>query len=167
MTAAHSSSNRNRASLATRDYSPASATKRRLLYGASQAGPTRRSRKTRACGEEIVDSFETASELVATLAGEFSIVQACIKIEIRIHNHNTAPDTDPVWNVRPRASSVWDFPAELLPFRTHDHTCRSPGRRVGQGSCLWTQAHTRKLPQVFRRQLPSLALGREFNECPM
>jgi hypothetical protein len=27
-------------------------------------------------GEEIVDSFETASELVAVLAGEFSIVQA-------------------------------------------------------------------------------------------
>jgi len=23
------------------------------------------------------------------------------------------------------------------------------------------------LPQVLRRQLPSLALGREFNECPM
>ena len=34
-----------------------------------------------AWGEEIVDSFETASELVAALAGEFSIVQACIKIE--------------------------------------------------------------------------------------
>jgi hypothetical protein len=33
-------------------------------------------------GEEIVDSFETVSELVAALAGEFSIVQACIKIEI-------------------------------------------------------------------------------------
>jgi hypothetical protein len=40
-----------------------------------------------AWGEEIVDLFETASELVATLAGEFSIVQACIKIEIRMHNH--------------------------------------------------------------------------------
>jgi hypothetical protein len=40
-----------------------------------------------ACGEEIADSFETASELVAALAGEFSIVQACIKIEIRMHNH--------------------------------------------------------------------------------
>jgi hypothetical protein len=31
--------------------------------------------------------FETASELVAAPAGEFSIVQACIKIEIRMHNH--------------------------------------------------------------------------------
>ena len=40
-----------------------------------------------AWGEEIVDSFETASELVAALAGEFSIVQTCIKIEIRMHNH--------------------------------------------------------------------------------
>ena len=40
-----------------------------------------------AWGEEIVDSFETASELVAALAGEFSIAQACIKIEIRMHNH--------------------------------------------------------------------------------
>jgi hypothetical protein len=38
-------------------------------------------------GEEIVDSFETASELVAALAGEFSIVRACLKIEIRMHNH--------------------------------------------------------------------------------
>jgi hypothetical protein len=40
-----------------------------------------------AWGEEIVDSFETASELVAALAGEFSIAKACIKIEIRMHNH--------------------------------------------------------------------------------
>jgi hypothetical protein len=40
-----------------------------------------------AWGEEIVDSFETASELVGALAGEFSIEQACIKIEIRMHNH--------------------------------------------------------------------------------
>jgi hypothetical protein len=40
-----------------------------------------------AWGEEIVDSFETASELVATLASEFSIAQACIQIEIRMHNH--------------------------------------------------------------------------------
>jgi hypothetical protein len=40
-----------------------------------------------AWGEEIVDSFETASELVAALACEFSIAQACIKIEIRMHNH--------------------------------------------------------------------------------
>ena len=30
---------------------------------------------------------ETASELVAALAGEFSIAQACIEIEIRMHNH--------------------------------------------------------------------------------
>ena len=40
-----------------------------------------------AWGEEIVDSFETASELVAALAGEFSIAQACIEIEIRMHSH--------------------------------------------------------------------------------
>ena len=40
-----------------------------------------------AWGEEIVDSFETASELVAALAGEFSIAQPCIEIEIRMHNH--------------------------------------------------------------------------------
>jgi hypothetical protein len=38
---------------------------------------------------------------------------------------------------------------------------------VGRGSCLWTQAHARKLPQVFRRQLPFSALGREFNACTM
>jgi hypothetical protein len=40
-----------------------------------------------AWGEEIVDSFETASELVAALAGEFSIAQSSIEIEIRMHNH--------------------------------------------------------------------------------
>jgi hypothetical protein len=40
-----------------------------------------------AWGEEIVDSFETASELVAALAGEFSIAQAGIEMEIRMHNH--------------------------------------------------------------------------------
>jgi hypothetical protein len=40
-----------------------------------------------AWGEEIVDSFETASALVAALAGEFSIAQAGIEIEIRMHNH--------------------------------------------------------------------------------
>ena len=40
-----------------------------------------------AWGEEITDSFETASELVAALAGEFSITQAGIEIEIRMHNH--------------------------------------------------------------------------------
>jgi hypothetical protein len=40
-----------------------------------------------AWGEELVDSFETASELVAALAGEFSIGQAGIEIEIRMHNH--------------------------------------------------------------------------------
>ncbi len=38
-------------------------------------------------GREIVDSFELAFELVAALVGEFSIAQACIKIEIRMHNH--------------------------------------------------------------------------------
>jgi hypothetical protein len=40
-----------------------------------------------AWGEEIVDSFETTSELVAALAGEFSIARGCIEIEIRMHNH--------------------------------------------------------------------------------
>jgi hypothetical protein len=40
-----------------------------------------------AWGEEIVDSFDTASGLVAALAGEFSIAQACIKLEIRMHDH--------------------------------------------------------------------------------
>jgi hypothetical protein len=40
-----------------------------------------------AWGEEIVDSFETASGLVTALAGEFSIAQACIKLEIRMHDH--------------------------------------------------------------------------------
>lgn len=40
-----------------------------------------------AWGEEIVDSFETASELVSALAGEFSIAQAGIEIEIRMHDH--------------------------------------------------------------------------------
>jgi hypothetical protein len=33
-----------------------------------------------------VDSFETASGLVAALAGEFSIAQACIKLEIRMYD---------------------------------------------------------------------------------
>jgi hypothetical protein len=40
-----------------------------------------------AWGEEIVDSFEAASELVSALAGEFSIAQAGIDIEIRMHDH--------------------------------------------------------------------------------
>lgn len=40
-----------------------------------------------AWGEEIVDSFETASELVAAVAGQFSITQTSIKIEIRLRNH--------------------------------------------------------------------------------
>ena len=38
-----------------------------------------------AWGEEIADSLETASMLVAALAAEFSIPQAHIKIEIRMH----------------------------------------------------------------------------------
>ncbi len=38
-----------------------------------------------AWGEEIADSFETASELVAVLADEFSIQQSCIKIEVRMN----------------------------------------------------------------------------------
>jgi hypothetical protein len=40
-----------------------------------------------ASGEEIMDSLETASTLVAALAAEFSIAQTCIKIEIRMHKH--------------------------------------------------------------------------------
>jgi hypothetical protein len=43
-----------------------------------------------------MESFETDSELVAALAGGFSIAQACIKIEIRMH---AAPDTDPAGNL--------------------------------------------------------------------
>ena len=39
-----------------------------------------------AWGEEITDSVETASMLVAALASEFSIPQARIKIEIRMNN---------------------------------------------------------------------------------
>jgi len=39
-----------------------------------------------AWGEEIADSLETASTLVAALAAEFSIPQARIKIDIRMHN---------------------------------------------------------------------------------
>jgi len=39
-----------------------------------------------AWGEEIADSFETASMLVGVVAAEFSIPQARIKIEIRTHN---------------------------------------------------------------------------------
>jgi hypothetical protein len=37
-----------------------------------------------AWGEEITDSFETASVLVANLAAEFSIATARVKIEIRM-----------------------------------------------------------------------------------
>ena len=37
-----------------------------------------------AWGEEIADSFETASMLVEALAAEFSIAPARIKIEIRL-----------------------------------------------------------------------------------
>ena len=39
-----------------------------------------------AWGEEIADSLETASMLVAALAAEFSIPETCIKLEIRMHN---------------------------------------------------------------------------------
>lgn len=37
-----------------------------------------------AWGEEIADSFETASSLVAALAANFSIVEECITIDIRM-----------------------------------------------------------------------------------
>jgi hypothetical protein len=60
------------------------------------------------------------------------------------------------------------FPAFGTRFGTHHDThALRPFVGGGRGSCLWTQARARKLPQVFRRQLPFLALGREFNECPM
>jgi hypothetical protein len=39
-----------------------------------------------AWGEEIADSAETASMLVGSLAAEFSIPQARIKIELRLNN---------------------------------------------------------------------------------
>ena len=39
-----------------------------------------------AWGEEIADSIESASMLVDAIAAEFSIPQAHIKIEIRMHN---------------------------------------------------------------------------------
>jgi hypothetical protein len=42
-----------------------------------------------AWGEEMADSLETASRLVGALAAEFSIMQARIKIEIRMHNTTT------------------------------------------------------------------------------
>jgi hypothetical protein len=38
-----------------------------------------------AWGEEITDSFETASMLIAGLAAEHSITQDLIEIEIRMH----------------------------------------------------------------------------------
>ena len=37
-----------------------------------------------AWGEEVADSFETASKLVGVLAAEFSIQQSHIKIEVRM-----------------------------------------------------------------------------------
>jgi len=39
-----------------------------------------------AWGEEIVDSFEGASQMVSALAAEFSIFPTRIKIEIRMSN---------------------------------------------------------------------------------
>jgi hypothetical protein len=67
---------------------------------------------------------------------------------------------------------LWYLAAMLSAFGTrfgthHDTQALRPFVGCGRRSCLWTQAHARKLPQVFRRQLPSLALGREFNECSM
>jgi hypothetical protein len=46
-----------------------------------QAGP-----ENAAWGEEIADSLEMASNLVAAVAAEFSIPQAHIKIELRMDN---------------------------------------------------------------------------------
>jgi hypothetical protein len=42
-----------------------------------------------AWGEELTDSFETASRLVEAIAAEFSIAQARIKIELRMHDTAT------------------------------------------------------------------------------
>ena len=39
-----------------------------------------------AWGEELTESFEMASRIVAALADEFSILQSRIKIEIRMQN---------------------------------------------------------------------------------
>jgi len=39
-----------------------------------------------AWGEELADSFETASMLIAALAAEFAIPEGRIKIEIQMHN---------------------------------------------------------------------------------
>src|SRR6266567_5941468 len=68
----------------------------------------------------------------------------------------------------PGGSSPPCSPAFGTRFGTHHHThALRPFVGCGRGSCLWTQADARKLSQVFRRQLPFLALGREFNECPI
>jgi hypothetical protein len=42
-----------------------------------------------AWGEEVADSFETASMLVGAIAAEFSIAPARIKIELRMHDAAT------------------------------------------------------------------------------
>jgi len=121
--------------------------------------PTRQSRKTRAWGEEIMDSFETASELVAALAGEFSIAQACTKIEIRMH---TAPDTDPARNVG-RARLSFGTPGRADAFRPFvgwdkDHVF---GRKLILESCrrscdvnfhlwLWAASSTNVRCRAFR-----------------
>jgi len=39
-----------------------------------------------ACGEEVADSFETASALLDALAAAFAIPQARVKIRIRMDN---------------------------------------------------------------------------------
>jgi hypothetical protein len=43
-----------------------------------------------AWGEEMVDSFETASILVAALAAEFSIATECVEIDIRMQRSTDA-----------------------------------------------------------------------------
>jgi hypothetical protein len=42
--------------------------------------------ETAAWGEETADTFETASMMVEALAAEFSILQALIKIDIRMQD---------------------------------------------------------------------------------
>jgi hypothetical protein len=64
-------------------------------------------------------------------------------------------------------SMVGTFKLRHYPGRASVDAMSQRHAAAGRGSCLWTQVHARKLPQIFRRQLPFLALGREFNECPM
>ena len=52
----------------------------------NQAGAEQAGAENAAWGEEIADSLEMASSLVAAVASEFSIPQEHIKIELRMDN---------------------------------------------------------------------------------